>query len=379
MSINAAVATKIQTRVPFLDLQQQYANLKAELEPAIARALERAVYIDGPAVREFEDDFARYCDTRECVALDSGTAALHLSFLALGIGPGDEVILPTNTFIASAAAVAMVGATVVPIDSDAKTWLMDLNQVEAKVTSRTKAVLAVHLYGQPLQMDLLQDICDRKGVYLIEDAAQAHGGRYKDLRVGSLGKVGCFSFYPAKNLGAYGDGGAITTDDSALADRVRRLANHGRVNKYEHGELGWNFRMDEIQGVVLGHKLSYLDAWNQRRRDLAQLYRLRLSDLPVRMYEVPAECEATYHLMVLCVDDPQSLAQRLADFGVETGFHYPLPVHLQPAFKSLGFRAGDFPVAEKICRHAISLPIFPEMTEEQLMFVCSTVLKLFRK
>ncbi|MGC2108081.1 MAG: DegT/DnrJ/EryC1/StrS family aminotransferase [Candidatus Korobacteraceae bacterium] len=373
MSSNAAVATKVQTRVPFLDLQQQYANLKAELAPAIAGALERAAYIDGPAVKEFEADFARYCDTSECVALDSGTAALHLTFLALGIGPGDEVIVPTNTFIASAAAVAMAGATVVPIDSDSKTWLMDLNQVEAKITSRTKAVLAVHLYGQPLRMDPLQDICDRKGVYLVEDAAQAHGGRYKGRRIGSLGEVSCFSFYPAKNLGAYGDGGAITTNDSTLAERVRRLANHGRVNKYEHGELGWNFRMDEIQGVVLRHKLAYLDAWNQRRRELALQYHMRLTDLPVRMYEVPAECEATYHLMVVCVDDPQSLAKHLAGFGIETGFHYPIPVHLQSAFKSLGFSAGDFPIAEEICQQAISLPIFPEMTDEQLTWVCEAI------
>jgi dTDP-4-amino-4,6-dideoxygalactose transaminase len=376
MSSPTALATKVGTRVPFLDLQQQHANLKAELAPALERALERAAYIDGPAVKEFEAAFARYCDTSECVALDSGTAALHLTFLALGIGPGDSVIVPTNTFIASAAAVAMAGATVVPVDSDSTTWLMDLNQVEDRITSKTKAVLAVHLYGQLLQMDPLRDICDRNGVYLVEDAAQAHGGRYQGQRAGSLGKVGCFSFYPAKNLGAYGDGGAITTNDSALAERIRRLANHGRVNKYEHGELGWNFRMDEIQGVVLRHKLPYLDGWNQRRRELARQYRVRLGDLPVRMYESPAECEATYHLMVICTHDPQNLATRLAEMGIETGFHYPIPVHLQPAFRALGYKAGDFPVAETICKQALSLPIFPEMTNEQLNFVCDAVIEL---
>ncbi len=373
MSSNVAVATKTGIRVPFLDLKQQYANLKAELAPAILRSLDEAFYIDGPAVKEFEAEFARYCGTRECVALDSGTAALHLTFLAVDIGPGDEVIVPTNTFIASASAVAMTGATVVPIDSDEKTWLMDLNQVEDKISNKTKAIVAVHLYGQPVQMNELREICDRKGLLLIEDAAQAHGGKYRGRTVGSLGEVGCFSFYPGKNLGAYGDGGAITTNQARLALRVRRLANHARINKYEHGEVGWNFRMDEIQGVVLRHKLTKLNAWNERRRELAQGYLAQLQDLPLRTYQVPAECEATYHLMSVGVENPRAVARHLAEKGIETGFHYPIPIHLQPAFKSLGYRPGDFPVAEAICSHAISLPIFPEMTSEQLNLVCTAL------
>ncbi len=378
MSSNAAVATKIQTRVPFLDLKQQYANLKAELAPAIMRSLDNAFYIEGPSVKQFEADFARFCGTRECVALDSGTAALHLTLLALDIGPGDEVIVPTNTFIASASAVAMAGATVVPIDSDEKTWLMDLNQVEDKITERTKAVIAVHLYGQPLQMKDLRDICMSKGIHVLEDAAQAHGGRYKGEPVGSLAEVACFSFYPGKNLGAYGDGGAITTDNSNLAARVRRLSNHARVSKYEHGEIGWNFRMDEVQGVVLQHKLAKLNEWNQRRRELAQRYRTRLESLPVRMYQVPGECEAVYHLMAVCVDDPVDLGRYLGEEGIETGLHYPIPVHLQPAFQSLGYAGGDFPVAEAICSHCISLPIFPEMTDQQFELVCDAVTHYFR-
>jgi dTDP-4-amino-4,6-dideoxygalactose transaminase len=373
MSSNAAVSAKVKTQVPFLDLKQQYANLKAELAPAILASLDQAFYIEGPSVKQFEADFARYCGTSHCVALDSGTAALHLTLLALDIGSGDEVIVPTNTFIASASAVAMTGATVVPIDADAKTWLLDLNQVEDKITGRTKAVIAVHLYGQPVQMDALRDVCARTGVHLIEDAAQAHGARYKGQRAGSLGDVGCFSFYPGKNLGAYGDGGAITTNNSEVAERVRRLANHARINKYEHGEVGWNFRMDEIQGVVLKHKLTKLDSWNEKRRDLAKLYRARLRDLPVRTYEVPAECEAVYHLMAICVRNPHELGQYLASQGIETGFHYPIPVHLQPAFKSLGFGQGVFPVAEAICSSAISLPIFPEMTSQQLDLVCDAL------
>jgi len=373
MSTTNAIATRTQIRVPFLDLKRQYANLKAELAPIVLESLDRAFYIDGPAVKEFEAEFARYCGIKECVALDSGTAALHLAFVGLGIGAGDEVIVPTNTFIASAAAAVMAGATAVLVDSDAKTWLMDLNQVESKITPKTKAVLAVHLYGQPLQMDPLRDICQRKGVYLIEDAAQAHGARYRGQRAGSLGEVACFSFYPGKNLGAYGDGGAITTNNSDLAARVRRLSNHGRVSKYEHAEVGWNFRMDELQGVVLKHKLARLDGWNQRRRELADAYRSHLRGLPIGMYEVPPECEAVYHLMAICVENPQALADHLAQHTIETGRHYPLPIHLQPAFKALGHKNGDFPVAEAISGQTISLPIFPEMTDEQLEAVCAAV------
>jgi dTDP-4-amino-4,6-dideoxygalactose transaminase len=378
MSAINATPLKTAVHVPFLDLKQQYANLQAELAPAILNSLDRAFYIDGPAVKEFEAEFARYCGVKECVALDSGTAALHLGFVGLGIGPGDEVIVPTNTFIASAAAVVMAGATVVLVDSNPKTWLMDLNQVESKITPRTKAVLAVHLYGQPLQMDPLRDICRRKHLHLIEDAAQAHGARYKGQRTGGLGDVACFSFYPGKNLGAYGDGGAITTNDPKLAARVRRLSNHGRVTKYEHGEVGWNFRMDEIQGVVLKHKLTKLDGWNRRRRELADAYRSQLSGLPIQMYEVPGECESVYHLMAIGVENPQGLADHLAQYTIETGRHYPLPVHLQPAFSALGHKGGDFPVAEAISTRTISLPLFPEMTEEQLATVCAAVKEYLR-
>lgn len=378
MSTNAVVAAKPQIKVPFLDLKAQYAGLRAALAPAILQCFDNAFYIEGPAVKQFEVDFAQYCEASECVALDSGTAALQLTLLALDIGRGDEVIVPTNTFIASATAVAMTGATVVPVDSDEKTWLMDLNQVEDRITDRTKAVIAVHLYGQPVQMRELREMCTRKGLHLLEDAAQAHGARYQGRPVGSLAEVACFSFYPGKNLGAYGDGGAITTSNSTLAARVRRLSNHARVSKYEHGEVGWNYRMDEVQGVVLQHKLSKLDAWNARRRELAKQYRDRLQGTPIRMYEVPSECEAVYHLMAVLVDDPSALAKFLADEGIESGFHYPIPVHLQPAFKTLGYRAGDFPVAEAICSHSISLPLFPEMTGQQLATVSEAVLSFIR-
>ncbi len=364
-------------RVPFLDLKLQYANLKHELLPAISATLDTAWYIDGPATKAFEEAFARYCGVSDCVALDSGTAALQLALLALNIGPGDEVIVPTNTFIATAAAAAMVGAKVVPVDSDPATWLIDLNAIERKITSKTKAILPVHLYGQPVQMQPILDLCANKGIHVIEDAAQAQGARYREKRTGGLAEIACFSFYPGKNLGAYGDAGAVTTNDPALASRVRKLANHARVTKYEHDEIGFNLRFDEIQGVVLKHKLGKLDEWNQSRRVLADRYRKNLAGLPIEMYQVPPECEAVYHLMAICVPDPKALAKHLSEANIDSGFHYPVPVHLQPSFRSLGHKAGDFPVSEKIASHTISLPMFPEMSNEQCDYVCELICDYF--
>jgi dTDP-4-amino-4,6-dideoxygalactose transaminase len=348
------------------------------LGPAILDCLDYAWYIDGPAVKAFETEFAGYCETKHCVALDSGTAAIHLTLLALGIGPGDEVIVPCNTFIASAAPVVAVGATVVLVDSDPETWLMDVDQVKAKITPKTKAVIAVHLYGQTVPMTLLREVCERAGIALVEDAAQSQGARYQGKRAGGLGDIACFSFYPGKNLGAYGDAGAITTDDAEIAERIRRLANHGRgASKYEHVEIGYNFRMDEIQGVVLKYKLDRLDQWNARRRELAKDYRSNLAGLPVEFYEVRPECEAIYHLMAVCCDDPKGLSKLLAENSIETGFHYPIPIHLQSAFREMGGGTGDYPVSEQVAARTISLPIFPEMTDEQLTWVCDTVREFY--
>jgi len=360
--------------VPFLDLKTQYASLRDELVPEILRCLDEATYIDGEAVRQFEKSFAAYCEAPFCVALDSGTAALHLTLLALGIGPEDEVIVPTNTFVATAAAVSMVGARVVLVDSAPDTWLMDLNDLESRITSRTRAVIAVHLYGSPVDLDKVSEICARRNVILIEDAAQAQGARCHGYRIGSFGEVSCFSFYPGKNLGAFGDAGAITTHDRALADRIRSLSNHGRYkSRYEHAEVGYNYRMDELQGIVLNCKLKVLDSWNASRRRIAEMYRALLGDLPIEFYEISPGCEPVFHLMAICCDENKALAQALKEQNIASGFHYPIPVHLQPAFRHLCLPEGTFPVAERIARRTISLPIFPEMTQDQVCCVCNCI------
>jgi dTDP-4-amino-4,6-dideoxygalactose transaminase len=360
--------------VPFLDLKRQYANLREELLPEILRCLDQAVYIDGEAVREFENNFAAYCETPCCVALASGTAALHLALLALDIGPGDEVIVPANTFIATAAAVAMTGARVVPADSSPVTWLLDPNDLEARITSRTRAVIAVHLYGSPVDMDAVGEICARKNILLIEDGAQAQGARYRGRRIGSFGEIACFSFYPSKNLGAIGDAGAITTHNRALADQIRSLSNHGRSQcMYEHAQVGYNYRMDELHGIVLRAKLKKLEGWNASRRRRAEAYRARLAGLPIDFYEVSAGGEAVYHLMAICCDENQALVQYLKERHIECRFHYPIPIHLQPAFRHLGLARGSFPVAERIARRTLSLPVFPEMTEDQFDHVCTWI------
>jgi dTDP-4-amino-4,6-dideoxygalactose transaminase len=363
--------------VPFLDLKLQYRQLQNGLENVIRPLLASANYIEGSPVAEFEQAFAAYCGVAEAVAVDSGTAALHLMLLALGIGGGDEVIVPTNTFIATAAAVHLAGARPTFIDADPETWQMDPRAVRLSVNSRCRAIIVVHLYGQPAQMDEIERICHENGIELIEDAAQAHGAKFGDRRVGSFGAGACFSFYPSKNLGAFGDGGAITTNRLALAERLRSLRNHGRLTKYEHTEVGFNYRMDALQGAVLSYKLAFLDNWNQRRRYWARRYRERLSGLPVFMPRPWPGTEAVYHLFTIRCGSRDKLAKFLAERGVQTGIHYPIPLHLQPAFRHLGHKKGDFPVAEGIGDEVLSLPIFPEMTEQQFEHVCHSIADFF--
>lgn len=371
------VATPKSLRVPFLDLKLQMKNLGPALKDAVWATLESTAFIEGKPVAELEKSFASYCGVAHAVALDSGTAAIHLSLLALNIGPGDEVIAPTNTFIATAAPVHTVGAKPVFVDSDKGTWQMDLEQIERAITPRCKAVLAVHLYGQPLPMRELQAICERKNVALIEDAAQAHGARVAGKRVGGFGSLACFSFYPGKNLGAYGDGGMVTTNDAGLADRVRRLANHGRLTKYEHGEIGFNYRMDAVQGTVLNMKLAHLDEWNEGRRYWARRYRERLSSMPLLLPQETPDTEPVHHLFTIRSAQRDHLAKFLAERGIETGVHYPVPLHLQPAFGFLGHKPGDFPVAEAIARETLSIPIFAEMTDPQFEHVCESIDEFF--
>jgi dTDP-4-amino-4,6-dideoxygalactose transaminase len=363
--------------VPFLDLKQQYRNLGPGLQEAIREVLDTAYYIQGPKVVEFERAFAAYCSVTQAVAVDSGSAALQLTLLALNIGPGDEVIVPTNTFIATAAAVHVTGARPVFVDADPDTWQMDAQQLTKTITERCRAIIAVHLYGQPVPLTSLLQVCAERGIPLIEDAAQAHGARFEGKRVGSFGRAACFSFYPGKNLGAFGDGGMITTDDVELAERLRRLRDHGRVTKYEHSEVGFNYRMDAIQGAVLNYKLGFLDGWNECRRGWAKRYRERLAALPLVLPNPIPQTEAVHHLFTVCCDQRDALARFLSDRGIESGVHYPIPLHLQPAFRHLGHKQGDFPVAEKIGQKILSLPIFPEMTEPQFEHVCQSITDFF--
>ncbi len=375
-SIAAPIAVD---RIPFLDLQSEYRELaKAGLETAILASLRRSQYIHGVCVQAFEKSWAAYCGTAEGVAMDSGTAALEIAMKALGIGPGDEVIVPAHTFIATAAAVTLCGARPIFVDAEPRHWQLNPDLVAPALTRKTRAIIAVHLYGQPSNLDALTALCSSHGLLLIEDAAQAQGARFRGRRTGSIGSVGCFSFYPAKNLGAFGDAGAITTNDPALAARMRRLCNHGRTTKYEHSEVGENLRMDELQGLVLDFKLPYLDSWNQRRRAIAAIYRRELSGLPIFIPAVVEGTEPVHHLFPIATPRRDELLRYLASREIDSGIHYPLPLHLQPAFASLGYVRGAMPVAEWIGREELSLPIGPFMNDERIYRVCEALIDFHR-
>jgi dTDP-4-amino-4,6-dideoxygalactose transaminase len=351
--------------VPFLDLRAQYARLADEVLREMREVAESGTYVLGPKVAAFEEAFARFLGARHCVGVSSGTSALHLALLGAGVGPGDEVITVPMTFIATSWAVSYAGATPVYVDVDPVTFTLDVNQVERRITPRTKAILPVHLYGQPADLGPLLEIGRRHGLPVIEDAAQAHGARYQGRAAGTLGRCGCFSFYPGKNLGAFGEAGAVVTDDPALAARLRALRDHAQEKRYHHGELGFNYRMDALQGAVLGVKLKHLEAWTEARRRLADRYRDRLAGLPLGL---PAEAPGrrhVWHLFVVLHPRRDRLRHELEGRGIQTGLHYPIPLHLQKAYAHLGHRAGDFPVAERVGRECLTLPLFPEMTAGQ--------------
>jgi dTDP-4-amino-4,6-dideoxygalactose transaminase len=367
-----AVATQDEL-IPFVDLKRQYAAIRDEVHQAIQDVLDQCAFASGPAVAAFEAEFARYCGVRHCVGVNSGTSALHLALIACGVGPGDEVITVPMTFVATAWAISYVGARPVFVDIEPETYTMDVEQVERAVTSRTRAILPVHLYGQMAHLDPLLELCERHGLALVEDAAQAHGATYYGRRAGAVGRVGCFSFYPGKNLGAYGEGGAITTNDDAMAARVRALRDHGQSGKYRHEELGFNYRMDGIQGAVLGVKLRRLDRWNAARRQVAARYRVMLGDTPLVL---PREAEGrghVWHLYVVRHAERDRLQQALAAAGIATGLHYPIPVHLQPAYAHLGHGVGEFPVAEQVAQQCLSLPIYPELGAEEQAHIVQVV------
>ena len=361
--------------VPFVDLQAQYRAIQAEVDEAIRRVLDSSAFILGREVEAFERAFSEYVGASECVGVSNGTAAIQLALQACGVGAGDEVIVPANTFFATAEAVSTAGATPAFVDCDPFTYNIDAARIEAAITERTRAVIPVHLYGQPADLDAVLEIADRHNLVVIEDAAQAHGARYKGRRVGALARAGCFSFYPGKNLGAYGEGGAVTTDDAEVARRVRMLRDHGSEQKYRHELIGYNFRLEGIQGAVLGVKLKHLDDWNALRRRHAARYRELLAPLASSLV-LPAEAdyaEHVYHLFVIQSSERDELQRFLSSAGVHTGIHYPVPVHLQPAYASLGHREGDFPVAESRARRMLSLPMFAELTERQLKYVADAL------
>jgi dTDP-4-amino-4,6-dideoxygalactose transaminase len=360
--------------IPYVDLKTQYRNLKPEIDAAIAAVLENAQFVLGPAVESFEERFASYCGSSHAIGVNSGTSALHLALLAAGVSTGDEVITVPFTFVASAAAIEYAGARPVFVDIEPECWTMDPRAIEAVITPRTKAIMPVHLFGQPADMDPILAVASKHGLAVIEDACQAHGADYKGRRCGSLGHIACFSFYPGKNLGAYGEAGAVVTDDAGLAARMRLLRSWGEETRYEHKYRGFNYRMDGLQGAVLGVKLTYLDAWNEARRSHAARYAALLGGSPAVTPHERSGSRHVYHVYAVRVPQRDSWRQRLTEAGIQTGVHYPVPVHLQAAYRDLGYSAGDFPVSERLAGDVLSLPIFPEMTSGQI----DTVARLFR-
>jgi dTDP-4-amino-4,6-dideoxygalactose transaminase len=366
--------------VPFVDLQAQYRAIKDEIDAAIARVVESSAFVLGREVEAFEKAFAEYVGAKFCVGVNNGTSALQLALQSCGVGAGDEVIVPANTFFATAEAVSNAGATPRFVDVDPISYNINPAKIEEAISERTRAILPVHLYGQPADLDAICEIAARRNLFVVEDAAQAHGARYKDRRVGALARVGCFSFYPGKNLGAYGEGGAVTTDDATLARRMRMLRDHGSERKYHHDLIGSNFRMEGLQGAVLAAKLPHLERWNELRRQHAARYDELLGAInegvEIRL-TLPREmsyARHVYHLYVVQSEARDELQAHLAARGVQTGIHYPVPVHLQPAYSSLGYKPGDFPEAERQSARVLSLPMFAELTDEQIARVAEATL-----
>ena len=359
--------------IPLVDLQSQYREIRDEIEPAVSGVMSRANFILGPEVEKFEEAFAAFCGAKSALGVASGTDALRLSLEGMGVGRGDEVIVPANTFIATAFAVSEAGATPVFADVDERTYNIDVDSVKDRITDKTRAIIPVHLYGQPADIDPILGLARERNLLVVEDACQAHGAEYRGKRVGSLGDAGCFSFYPGKNLGAYGDGGMVVTDRRELAEALVMLRNVGRSDKHRHPVKGLNSRLDNIQAAVLLVKLGHLPQWNESRRSWAHLYNELLDGTPcVRPYEAPY-ARHVYHLYVVRVKRREELQEHLTKRGVSTGIHYPIPIHLQEAYKELGHRRGDFPISERLAEEILSLPIYPELGEEGVAEVVDAI------
>ena len=364
-------------QVPFVDLQIQYRGFRDEVLAAVDKVFAQSAFILGDDVAQFEKEFASFCGTRDCVGVATGCDALLWALKACGVGPGDEVVTAANSYIATALAITASGARPVLVDCLPDSYEIDPVAVRAAMTPRTKAIIPVHLYGQAADMDALMALAAERGVAIIEDAAQAHGATYKGRLCGTFGRAGCFSFYPGKNLGAYGDGGAVTTDDPAIAQSIRMLRNYGQSKKYYHDVAGWNSRLDTVQAAILRIKLRHLADWNEARRRHAARYVEALRGLPM---ELPREMPGNrhiYHLFVVQVDGREKFMEHMARHGVGCGIHYPVPIHLQAAYQELGYRAGDLPVTERIAPRLVSLPMFPEMTAEQVDYTCDQIRRYF--
>lgn len=360
--------------IPFFDLPRQHAPLVDELTEKIREHIARAAFIGGSAVSDFEGQFARFCKTDGCVGVANGTEAVMLALMGAGIDARHTVVLPTYTFIATAEAVSHLGAKVRLVDCDPETFNVSVDALREVDDPNVAAVIPVHLYGQPADMEPIQALAKERGWAVVEDCAQAHGATYDDKPVGGIGDFGAFSFYPGKNLGALGDAGAVVGPDGEGLERVRRVSNHGRLGRYEHSEIGVNSRLDAIQAMALGVKLRFIDEWNRGRQKVAAWYHDRLSDVTgVVLPQVHSRCSHVYHLFVLLVDDRDTLAQALSSQAIGSGNHYPIPLHLQPAYRHLGHAAGAFPVAEDVAKRCLSVPMFPELNEAQVDRVCAVI------
>ncbi|MEI7534829.1 MAG: DegT/DnrJ/EryC1/StrS family aminotransferase [Verrucomicrobiae bacterium] len=365
--------------VPYLDLRAQLKPLRAEIDAAIARTLDNCSFCLGPDVAQFEKDFAAFCGAQHALGFNSGTSALHVAMLLLGVGPGDEVITTPYTFIATSWAISYCGAKPVYVDIDEATFNLDPKLIEKAITPRTKAVLPVHLYGQPFDVDAVATVCKKHNLPFVEDAAQAHGAKYKGKSIGTFGAVSCFSFYPAKNLGACGEGGALVTNDAKLAARAKSLREHGSTVRYHHDEVGYNYRLEGIQGAVLGVKLKHLAHWTRERQRVAARYAELLKDTPLQLPTVTAGNESAWHLYTVRSPRRDELKKFLDENKIGNAVHYPMPLHLQKVYAPLGYKAGDFPVAEKASREVLSLPMFPELTDAQIQRVADVVKEFFRR
>lgn len=365
-------------QIPLVDLKAQYLSIKKEISEAIKRVLNNCSFIMGEEVEKFEEEFACFCNAKHAIGVSSGTDALFLALKAIDIQPGDEIITVPNTFIATTEAITMAGGKIKFVDINKSTFNIDTSKVESAITEKTKAIIPVHLYGHPADMDPILNITKKYNINVIEDAAQAHGAEYKGKRVGTFGYISCFSFYPGKNLGAYGDAGAVVTNDSEIAQKIAMLRNHGRIKKYEHEYEGYNCRLDAFQAAILRVKLKYIDSWNEARRTHASLYKELLQSDNILLPIEQNNCKHVYHIFAIRVPNRDNLLNKLKNEGVGVGIHYPILLHLQQAYRYLNYKAGDFPKAEKCANDILSLPMYPELKTKEIERIVTIIKDFYR-